>query len=384
MQDWGHHRTLLVSFFFAYVLGVSEYMHWANWYGEHISDLYAYQDQLLNGHAPWLADQNRILAPLIIALIEHIARSSYDDAYQNFMFWSFIAMDFSTVILFRLSGLTTGQSLIGLLLTAAVPMLLLNYWWFPWTNLEAMLWLLLFSVDALGWRDRRQFAAVGVIFMAMVLTKETAVFVAVWIVLRSLTERQGSWRRAAHICALGFTMVILSLFIDHELRRALWVSGTYPGLPSGYPPSATVVGGTMANMFLWPRQTINYYLLNAAALFTGRIPWPLYHNRNWADWPSGFTDCIAILAISIFGVLWSYRRREPVILALSLLSLSYLAVCVVMINMPESDKLLPSLTFGVYAYARWCALDSRLWREGGRTRAELSSAVIEGGPSSSL
>ena len=153
-----------------------------------------------------------------------------------------------------------------------MPMLLLNWWWFPWTNLEAMLWLLLFIVDALGWRGRRQFAAVAVIFTAMVFTKETAIFVPVWIVIRALTEPQESWKRSTHIYAIGFAMVVLSLFIDHELRRALWVSGTFPGLPSGYPPSATVLGGTMANMLLWPRATIDHYLFNAAALFTGRIP----------------------------------------------------------------------------------------------------------------
>ena len=110
----------------------------------HISELYAYQDRLLDGHAQWLADQNRVLAPLIIAVIQRIARSSYDEAYQNFMFWSFIGMNFSAAILFRSLGLTVGQSLIGLLLTAAVPMLLLNWWWFPWTNLEAILWIFLF------------------------------------------------------------------------------------------------------------------------------------------------------------------------------------------------------------------------------------------------
>ena len=194
-------------------------------------------------------------------------------------------------------------------------MLLINYWWFPWTNLEAILWILLFTVDALRWRGRRQFAAVAVIFMAMVFTKETAVFLPVWIVLRALTEPESSWRRAAPICAMGF---------------------------------------------------------NAAALFTGRLPWPLFDNSHWTDWPVGLTDFIAILAMSILGALWSQRGREPVILALSLLSLSYLFVCVVMINMPESDKLLPTLTFGIYAYARWCAFESRPCTESGRTRAGIT------------
>jgi len=353
---WDRYRTLILSVFFAYVLGVSEYFHWAQWYAGHISDLYSYQNQLLEGHAPWLADQNRVLAPLIIALIQRIGRFSYEDAYQHFMFWTFIAINFSTVILFHSLRLAVGQILIGLLLTAAVPMLLLNWWWFPWTNLEAMLWLLLFTVDALGWRGRRQCAAVAVIFTAMVFTKETAVFVPMWIVIRAMTDPQGVWKRSTHICAMGFAMVLVSLFIDHELRRVLWVSGTYPGLPSGYPPSATVLDGTMSNMFLWPRQTIDYYLFNAAALFTGRIPWPLTDNHHWTDLASGSTDFFAILAMSTLGAFWSWRLQEPVILALSLLSLSYLAVCFVMINMPESDKLLPTLAFGIYAYARWCAL----------------------------
>jgi hypothetical protein len=290
------------------------------------------------------------------------------------MLWIFIGINISAVLLFYSLGLTVGQILIGLLLAAAMPMLLLNWWWFPWTNLEAMLWLLLFIVDALGWRGRRQFAAVAVIFTAMVFTKETAIFVPVWIVIRALTEPQESWKRSTHIYAIGFAMVVLSLFIDHELRRALWVSGTFPGLPSGYPPSATVLGGTMANMLLWPRATIDHYLFNAAVLFTGRIPWPLSDNPHWTDSASGSTDFFAILAVSILVAIWSHRQQEPVILALSLLSLSYLAVCVVMINMPESDKLLPTLAFGIYAYARWCAFESRPCTESGRTRAGITGS----------
>ena len=160
-------------------------------------------------------------------------------------------------------------------------------------------------------------------------------------------------------------MVLVSLFIDHELRKALWVSGTFPGLPLGYPPDAEALGGTMSTMLLWPRETIDYYLFNAAALLTGRLPWPLFDNNHWTDWPVGSIDFIAILAMSILGAFWSRRGREPVIFALSLLSLSYLFVCVVMINMPESDKLLPTLAFGSYAYGRWCALES------GRARNRL-------------
>ena len=212
---WDRYRTLILSVFFAYVLGVSEYFHWAQWYAGHISDLYSYQNQLLEGHAPWLADQNRVLAPLIIALIQRIGRFSYEDAYQHFMFWTFIAMNFSTVILFHSLRLAVGHILIGLLLTAAVPMLLLNWWWFPWTNLEAMLWLLLFTVDALGWRGRRQFAAVAVIFTAMVFTKETAVFVPMWIVIRAMTDPQGygsvplisaQWDSPWSLCPFSSTM----------------------------------------------------------------------------------------------------------------------------------------------------------------------------------
>ena len=155
-------------------------------------------------------------------------------------------------------------------------------------------------------------------------------------------------------------MVVLSLFIDHELRRALWVSGTYPGLPLGYPPSAAALGGAMPNMFLWPRATADYYLFNAAALFTGRIPWPLFGNglldglARWSD------RLLCNPRYKYIGrLLEPEEGRKPVILALSLLSLSYLVVCVVMINMPESDKLLPTLAFGIYAYGRWCALESR-------------------------
>jgi hypothetical protein len=347
------YKTFILTLLVAYVLGASEYWHWAQWYVGHIADLYGYQDRLLHGHAPWLADQSRVLAPLLIAAIRWVTGSDYAGAYQAFMFWTFVGINCAAALLYRLLGLSIGRSIVGLLLAAAVPMLLLNYWWFPWTNLECMLWLLLFSIDATAWKTGVRTAAIGIVFLALVLTKETAVFVPIWIFLRRMTTLPWPfpWRRVVPVAALSFAMAIASLVVDSELRRTLWVSGTIPGWPLGYPPSAAVLGGSMPNLLVWPRITANYYIQDALALVTGRMPWPLVNNPHWADHSAGAIDFFVILGVSVGGAVRSHRQRESTLLALSLLSISYLLVCVVMINMAESDKLLPTLAMGAYAYA---------------------------------
>ncbi|HUC16219.1 MAG TPA: hypothetical protein VMA37_00840 [Acetobacteraceae bacterium] len=347
---------LVATLLLAYALGVAEYWHFAYFYSHHIGDLYSYQNQLLEGHAPWLADQNRVLAPLLIEAIRRVFRTDYADAYHHFMFWTFVGQNLCAAILFRQCRLTLGQSAIGLFLAASVPMLLFNFWWFPWTNLEAMLFLLMFTADAAPWSLRARASTLALIFLGMILTKETAIFLPIWLFLR-----QGStailagrpWARLLPMALLCSVMIFGSLLVDAELRHLLWVSSTFANDPSGNPPgNLPVVFGTHVLILDYPLRTVGYYARNFLALVTFRIPWPLFFNAHWTAWPAGAVDFFIASGVSVPSAVWSWRHRDHALFALALFSLAYLAVCFLLVNMPESDKLMPVLVAGVYAYAR--------------------------------
>jgi len=311
---------------------------------------------LLKGHAPWLADQNRVLAPLLIEAIRRIFRTDYREAYHHFMFWTFIGQNLCAAVLFRQCRLTLGQSAIGLFLAASVPVFLFNYWWFPWTNLETMLFFLMFTVDAAPWSFRARAWALALIFLGMVLTKETAIFLPIWLFLRQSSTAilaGRAWARLLPIALLCSVMIFGSLLVDAELRHSLWVSSTFPDDPSGNPlGNRPAVLGTHILILDYPLKTVGYYAKNFLALATFRIPWPLFSNAHWTKWPAGAVDFFISLGLSVPSAVWSWRRRDPVLFALALFSLAYLTVCFFLVNMPESDKLMPVLVTGVYAYAR--------------------------------
>lgn len=350
---------LSAGLFLAYTLGVAEYWHFAYWHSAHINDLYNYQNQLLKGHAPWIADQNRILAPLLIECIQRLFGVRYGSAYQYFMYWSFIGMNICALALFRQCGLRLGQIVIGLLLTASAPLLLFNYWWFPWTNLEAMLFLMAFAVDASYWRRSVHVMALGAIFLAMVLTKESCVFLPIWLFLRyASAEWMAEWRWG-YILQLGigcFGMVLFALAVDAGLRHWLWVSGTLLDKPSGSPPSnLPQMFGTHIFLLDYPALTLSYLGTNLLALAGLRLPWPLIANPHWTNWPTGSIDFFIVGGVSVVGSVFSFRDRDPALFALTLFTLAYLAICFLLINLPESDKFMPALTAGAYAFARYSA-----------------------------
>lgn len=318
-------------------------------YGPHLQALYAYQDRLLLGHAPWRADQNRILAPLIIAAMERHWKIPYGVAYNLYTFYSFIVLNLSALVLFRINRLPTSRSCIGLFLVATTPLLLTNYWWFPWTNLEAILFLWAFIAMSAPLGRGMRITLIGVIFCLMILTKESCVFLPIWLFFYTVARNP---RRIAVPAALTVAAVLVAFAVDGAIRNALWVSGTLPGKPSGLPlGGGPAPFGTAIWLLDHPVRTARYVFGNMWALATLRIPWPPNGNTYWYDLPAGIIAFLIGSGLSIAGFTWGRQNRNPLILSLSLVSISYLLVLLVFTNLPESDKQMPLLAFATYAYA---------------------------------
>lgn len=73
--------------------------HFFTWYGGHIEELYRYQRDLLDGHPPWVATQNRVLAPHLIEWLMKVREKDYAFTYNHFMHLTFVLMTGSVAIL---------------------------------------------------------------------------------------------------------------------------------------------------------------------------------------------------------------------------------------------------------------------------------------------
>jgi hypothetical protein len=350
----GSMRTIIPLSALSYLLGFLDY--WQFIYNDfpHMNDLYDYQRSLLAGHAPWLADQNRVLAPILISLLRRVLATNYSAAYQHYMLWSFIGLNWSILILILVSRVDTDRAVVGVLAAAAMPVCLMNYWWYPWTNLEAVLLCLMFIVDALQLTLRWRWFWFSVIFCFFIFTKETCIFLPIWIFIRAVFEARSTGTRGKSLVATGIVcaiMIVCGVGIDAALRHLLWISGTIPGIPSGVPPVPTVLG-THILMLDYPQETFGYYRQILNGLFSARTPASFFGDKIWPDWPAGGIAFVGLFGVTVAGMIWSWRGRESVLSAIFCFVILYMIVCFGLVNMPEGDKLLPVVVAYVYAYSR--------------------------------
>ena len=344
--------SILVLVLLSYALGFAAYWHFLFIFDPRFETIYTYQRDLLAGHTEWVADQNRVLAPLLVEGLRRALHLSYEGAYQHYMFYMFVAETLCAALLFRICRLSMGQSLVGLLLVTTVPLALMNLWWFSWTNLEFTIVLLTFALDASRIGRGMRIALYGCLFAAWVFTKETSFFLAVWIGLRyglpALGERR--WKTLGLLAALCLGMVAVSAAVVSGLRHGLFVSGTNPAYPSGMPDDLpTVLGGT----HLYSMNPVNVLRVvrNYRAFLTFRLPWPLWGNRHFLDWSVGMIEMLTTLAILVGCAIWAFWHQALRLLALALMGLIYVVMLFLITNTAEADKLMPVVAMGAYAYA---------------------------------
>lgn len=343
------HLLLVVS---SYAFAVVAYWHFLYIFDNRMPTLYQYQRDLLAGHAEWVADQNRVLAPLCILGFQKLFGMTYESAYQHFMLTIFVVQNLCAALLFKRCYLSLGQSMVGLLLVTTLPLALMSIWWFPWTNLEFTLVLLMFIVDASDLRGGARAVLYGCVFAAWALTKETCFLLPVWLALRyglpALQHRR--WKVLFQTGAICAAMIILAAGVIAGLRRWLWVSGINPNYPNGMPfNTPTVLAGT--HIFSLGSNNYKALIRTYRAFLEFRSPWPLWNNGHFVDWSVGMIDLLVALGIVIGCTVWAVSKGSSRLIALALTALIYVLVLFAAINPLEGDKLMPALAVGAYAYA---------------------------------
>ncbi len=344
-------RDIILFFLLTYALSCAQYIHFTQWYLSRIDDLYIYQQYLLDGHAHWRADMNRVLAPILIRLIQQISGHDYGYSYQHFMFWSFLVQNILASTLIVRQHMPRLYGVVLLIAFVSAPLLFFNTWWLPWTNLEVCLALCMFLLDTYHAKSHLVTFGNCLVFVAWLFTKETAVFFPIWLFLKnffsmfevSQKTKLPSLSDVVKMASLPLLMIIISLCITHYMRAVLWQSSTLlvgNGEGSFFDQLITVKD----NLMYWAR------CIGGFAIFA--IPFKQSGMRHlgllWPTNPQGGIIYSIILTATLYGTIYAIKYRDAKKIALAMLSFTYLLIFLFFASFPEPDKLMLVTAMGLY------------------------------------
>ena len=197
---------------------------------------------VMQGRPHWRVYQSRVLGPALVDLLDWITR---DDAIAYQLF-SAIALTVAGYLAWRLGrqiGGTKAAALLAFcLFQLGFAFLLTPPWLYAWDFIDVIVFLAFVDFVWTG-RNWRWFAA---LFAVAIFNRESAEFIALWMMLEPLTRalhaRRGLAKKKPFVRAMsiaGFACFIAGLGIVEALRRALLIEEVGPKL---FPNSAAANG----------------------------------------------------------------------------------------------------------------------------------------------
>jgi len=338
------------------VVGSVVSWHFFTWHGNHMEELHRYQRDLLDGHPSWVATQNRILGPYLIDWLMHVRGKDYAFSYNYFMHVSFILISFSVVALCKAYRLDNIATVFIVLSASGIELLMFNYWWFPWSNLEFSLLCLTFVSLTIEVRAIR-IAVVGSLFAIMCLNKETAVFFPFWLIMSELARyyftRSEQPSAVVKRISVYILMILTSLTLTSYIRRELWVSSYKPERRSGVLDDAPQFLGNNIEILggaAWERgiDTIK----GLYAMLTLQNPVPLFGNKYWGDWSQPQIFFYACFVVSFFASVKTFLNKDAENFAIAFTCFAYALVIAVLSNPVEVDKMMGFFAFGLLFFVK--------------------------------
>lgn len=330
--------------------------HFFTWYGAHIEELYRYQKDLLDGHPPWIATQNRVLAPFLIDWLMSVRGKDYAFTYNHFMHLTFVFMTISVAVLCKAYRLDLASTVLLIFSISGIKLLMFNYWWFPWTNIEFALLNLSFAALTIK-RFPVRIAIVAVLYVLMCFNKETAVFLPFWLLVSEMA-RYYFVRSEPLILVLKrvlffAAMILASLKLTSFLRRELWVSGNTPGIESGVIDDVPQFLGN--NIEILGQRSWNRAVDTVDGLFAMlalKNPMPVFGNKYWGDWSQPQILFWTCFVGSIIAAIRTFIAKDDENFAISFVCVGYAVVVAALSNPAEMDKMIGFLAFGLLYVVR--------------------------------
>ena len=187
----------------------------------------------MNGHPHWRVYQSRVLGPFLVQRLSDFC-PSFEDAH---IFYLVVTLAIAGYLMLVLTWKLTQDVRTGILtflgLQALLALLVHPLWFYAWDPLD-LIGFTLFNYFVLSRKGWRWFAA---LFAALIFSRESAYFIAAWMVAdpllrwwnaRRATPTSAALDRAA--LAAGFVCLIAGPLIVEALRSALLVEEVGPKL----------------------------------------------------------------------------------------------------------------------------------------------------------
>ncbi len=165
-----HFKFLFISVLVILMVSYGQYISWKLTHQDHIGDLMAASDGVLNGTPHWRAFQNRLLAPTLVWLLS----TFHHHPFMIFVGISLVGLNFCLFYMVKNHTKNNGYAFLSLILVSIFWVFLQDFWSYPWDFLEAFC-LLFLAYSAI---IESGISPVLIVFMVSLFNRESSVFLA--------------------------------------------------------------------------------------------------------------------------------------------------------------------------------------------------------------
>jgi hypothetical protein len=323
--------TIIVS-----LLSFGQYSIFYNYHIDNLDDLINVTVNFFQGETHWRAFQNRITGPAIVNTIDNFycyfsPSCTYEKAIKTF--YMLITIISNLTFLFLVLRLNEGfiASLGWVFSFICGQMLCLSPYHFPWDSLELLLVTIMVFSDL---RRQQPYVFFYVMFAVWVLTKETAVFVPIWLLLTRFAVPANplnvkellSYNK--NLLVISAAMIGITIVVVKLLRDSLFVKSVIPRIGDD-------AGHQLFGNFITPIENYDILKTHLAGLLRVYLEPQTY---------SSLYVILFLLAIA-YVVYRIYGKRDipPDNLRITLFSSIYLAVVFISAKIDEPRVYFPMI-----------------------------------------
>ncbi len=291
---------------------------------QHLGALIKTAHDITTGYAPWRVYQSRVLGPFTAKALAATSGLDYPNSYLLLMLALVLALVLLSFALFRSLWSSTSWalagtlSMLGFMLAVQHPVYL-----YLWDLIDPIVFLLL----GYGVLRRRGDIYFVLLFLPAVLNKESAMFVALWLLLDGLLEpapdRFSGLRlrlRSPRRIALGLLLLAGGAGLAEWLRSELWVppppvelltAKAMPGAGAYFHFKLLRNAQVFIRLITHPDYVMNFAVPTFLLLF---VPWFAVHHWRRLQGPARVLLLVTLLfylSLVVFGAMFETRIYMP-------------------------------------------------------------------------
>ncbi|MEI8186759.1 MAG: hypothetical protein WCG19_08685 [Chlorobiaceae bacterium] len=208
----------------AIFLGICTFQVYSMMHTSNFSALTLASSGVVEGKPYWIAYQNRLLGPYLVLGISMIG-CSYEIALKAFTLLLIILESLVLLRMMRMVQVSQKQSLWYLVAFLFAFLTLQDYWFYTWDSID----LLIFTFFSFGIIEGKKAAYFLVLFIIALLNRETALFIAVYLMLDAflinINKKIVALKNPKQFL-FGLLLLITGLVYVKVLRHLLFISKT--------------------------------------------------------------------------------------------------------------------------------------------------------------